>query len=167
MRFARRGGGPVFVAMALCLVLAGCGFRPLYGGGKLAPQLAAIYVEPVAERDGYELRNQLIDLLGSDGREAGKIYRLKLTISQVSNGVTLQNDATITRYNDTVTATYVLTDARGTEMTRGSQTSLASFNVSRSPYSSLVVQQDADRRAADDLAERIRIDLGAYFGGRR
>ncbi|HEY4264213.1 MAG TPA: LPS assembly lipoprotein LptE [Micropepsaceae bacterium] len=150
-----------------CLFLSACGFHPMYGGGKLAPQLAAIYVEPVAERDGYELRNQLIDLLGSDGREAGKVYHLKLTINQVSNGVTLQNDATITRYNDTVTATYVLTDAHGTEMTRGSQTSLSSFNVSKSPYSSLVVQQDADRRAADDLADRIRMDLGAYFGGRR
>ena len=40
------------------------------------PQLASIYVEPLGERDGYELRNQLIDLLGSDGREAGKAYRL-------------------------------------------------------------------------------------------
>ena len=34
------------------------------------------------ERDGYELRNQLIDLLGSDGREAGKAYRLKLTLNR-------------------------------------------------------------------------------------
>ena len=65
-----------------CLALAGCGFHPLYGGGKVAPQLASIYVEPVAERDGYELRNQLIDLLGSDGREAGKAYRLKLTLER-------------------------------------------------------------------------------------
>ena len=33
----------------------------MYGGGKLGPELASIYVEPVAERDGYELRNQLIN----------------------------------------------------------------------------------------------------------
>jgi LPS-assembly lipoprotein len=156
----------VFVTALLCLVLAGCGFHPLYGG-KLSPQLASIYVEPVAERDGYELRNQLIDLLGSDGREAGKAYRLRLTLNQVSNGVTLQNDATITRYNDTLTATYVLTDAKGTEITRGSQTSLSSFNVSNSPYSTVAVQQDSDRRAADDIADRIRMDLGVFFSSRR
>ena len=149
-----------------CLVVSGCGFHPLYGG-KMAPQLASIYVEPVAERDGYELRNQLIDLLGSDGREAGKAYRLRLTLSQVSNGVTLQNDATITRYNGTITATYVLTDARGTEVTRGSQTSLSSFNVSSSPYSTLAAQQDSDRRAGDDLADRIRMDLGVFFSRRK
>jgi hypothetical protein len=29
------------------------------------------------------------------------------------------------------------------------------------------VQQDSDRRAADDLADRIRMDLGVYFSGRR
>ena len=149
-----------------CLAVAGCGFHPLYGG-RLAPQLSSIYVEPLAERDGYELRNQLIDLLGSDGREAGKAYRLKLTLNELSNGVTLQNDATITRYNDTITATYVLTDAKGTEVTRGTQTSLSSFNVSTSPYSTLAVQQDSDRRAADDLADRIRMDLGVFFGDRK
>jgi LPS-assembly lipoprotein len=155
----------LFIACA-CLAVAGCGFHPLYGG-KMEPELASIYVEPLAERDGYELRNQLIDLLGSDGRDVGKAYRLKLTLNQVSNGVTLQNDATITRYNDTLTATYVLTDAKGTEVTRGSQTSLSTFNVSNSPYSTLAVQQDSDRRAADDLADRIRMDLGVFFGARR
>lgn len=156
----------LLLAACACLALAGCGFHPLYGGN-LEPQLASIYVEPMAERDGYELRNQLIDLLGSDGREAGKTYRLTLTLKEVSNGVTLQNDATITRYNDTLTASYILTDANGREMTRGSQTSLSSFNVSRSPYSTLAVQQDSDRRAALDLADRIRMDLGVYFRGRR
>lgn len=155
-----------FIAFA-CIALAGCGFHPLYGGGKMAPKLASIYVEPVAERDGYELRNQLIDLLGSDGREAGKAYHLKLTLNENSNGVTLQNDATITRYNDTLSATYVLTDDKGTEITRGTQTSLASYNVSNLPYSTLAVQQDSDRRAADDIADRIRIDLGVFFSGGR
>jgi LPS-assembly lipoprotein len=149
-----------------CLALAGCGFHPLYGAG-MEPRLASIYVEPMSERDGYELRNQLIDLLGSDGREAGKAYRLKLSLNEASNGVTLQNDATITRYNDTLTATYVLTDAKGTEITRGSQTSLAAFNTSNSPYSTLVVQQDSDRRAADDIADRIRVDLGVFFSARK
>lgn len=139
----------------------------MYGGGKLGPELASIYVEPVPERDGYELRNQLIDLLGSDGHEAGKSYFLKLTLTQASNGVALENNATITRYNNTLTAAYVLTDAQGKQMTSGSQTSLASYNVPNEPYSTLSVQQDSDRRAAQDLADRIRVDLGAYFSGRR
>ncbi|MGH9810676.1 MAG: hypothetical protein ACRD9W_26080, partial [Terriglobia bacterium] len=58
--------------LALCLLTAGCAFRPMYGHSSLSPQLASVYVEPVAERDGYELRNRLIDLLQSDGEETGK-----------------------------------------------------------------------------------------------
>ena len=155
----------LYVALT-CLTVSGCGFHPLYGG-KLAPQLASIYVEPVAERDGYELRNQLIDLLGSDGREAGKAYRLKLTLNEVSNGVTLQNDATITRYNDSLTANYVLSDAKGQELRRGALTSLSSYNVVTSPYATLAARQDSDKRAAQDLAQRIGLDLGVYFRRRK
>lgn len=155
------------VIICASLVVAGCGFHPMYGGGRLGPELASIYVEPMPEREGYALRNSLIDLLGSDGRQAGKNYFLKVTLTQESNGVALQNNATITRYNDTLTAAYVLSDANGKTIASGSQTSLAAYNVSNAPYSTLAVQQDSDRRAAQDLADRIRTDLGAYFSGRR
>jgi hypothetical protein len=43
------------------------------------PKLASVYVEPIAERDGYELRNSLIDALQSDGDKAGKLYSLKIS----------------------------------------------------------------------------------------
>ena len=39
--------------IAACLLLAGCGFHPMYGSA-LAPQMSSIYVEPIAERDGYD-----------------------------------------------------------------------------------------------------------------
>jgi LPS-assembly lipoprotein len=152
----------LLVLIAL-LPLAGCGFRPLYGDNKLQPQLSSIFVEPVAERDGYELRNTLINLLGSNGEEGGKAYHLKIVLTEANQGVALQNDATITRYNETLTVNYSLRDAKGSEIAHGTQTSLSSYNVVSSPYATLSAQQDADKRAAQDIAERIRIDLGAYF----
>lgn len=153
-------------ALALTFVLAGCGFRPLYGPG-LQPQLAGIYVEPVGERDGYELRNTLIDLLGSNGVQAGKRYRLKVNLTQSSRGLALRNDASITRYNDTLDASYVLTDMEGATVTTGSQTSLSAYNVAASPYATLAAQRDSSKRAAQDIAQRIQIDLAAYFRQRR
>jgi len=148
--------------IAACLLLAGCGFHPMYSRA-LAPQMSSIFVEPIAERDGYELRTALIDLLNSDGREGGKKYRLKITLSESSQGIALQNDATITRYNNTLSAKYELTDAGGTIVKQGTQSELASYNVVNSPYASLVAQQDANKRAAQDMAERIRLDLGVWF----
>src|SRR5690606_2256920 len=108
---ARGGGGPVFsgMAIAICVLLAGCGFRPLYGGN-LAPQLSTIYVEEIPERNGFELRTRLIEALNTDGLMAGKRYRLKISLSESSQGIALQNDATITRYNNRMEARYVLTD---------------------------------------------------------
>jgi LPS-assembly lipoprotein len=147
----------------LCLALAGCGFQPLYGDSRLAPQMASIYVDPIADSAGYEMRNSLIDLLGSDGETAGKAYRLTVTLADTSQGVALQNDATITRYNDTLNATYVLTDAKGKELTRGTLTGLSSYNVANSPFATLAARQDSDKRAALDIAQRLRLDLGVYF----
>ena len=151
---------------ALCATLAGCGFHPMYGGN-LAPELSSIYVEPIAERDGYELRNTLIDRLDSDGRPQGKKYRLKITLNESSQGIALQNDATITRYNNTLDARYVLTDAKGDVLTQGVQSELSAYNVVNSPYATLTAQQDSAKRAAQDMAERIHLDLGVWFRKRK
>ncbi|HEY4077719.1 MAG TPA: LPS assembly lipoprotein LptE [Rhizomicrobium sp.] len=148
--------------IAGCVLLAGCGFHPMYGG-QVAPQMSSIFVEPIEERDGYELRNTLIDLLQSDGKRAGKKYNLKITLSESSQGIALQNDATITRYNTTLDAKYALTDAAGNVVTQGTQNELSAYNVVQSPYATLSAQQDSTKRAAQDMAERIRLDLGVWF----
>ena len=169
LRAHRGGGAALGLGLALCFVLGGCSFRPLYGDTRLQPQLKFIYVEPVAERDGYELRNTLINLLGSDGQVRGKAYRLKMTLNETNRGVVFRNNASITRYNDTLTVDYVLSDPKGQEITKGTQSSLTSFNVAPSPYATLAAQQDSDKRAAQDIAERVRTDLAAFFrrrGGR-
>jgi LPS-assembly lipoprotein len=155
----------LFWLLILAAPLGACGFHPLYasGRGHLSGRLAAIYVDPVPESTGYELRNTMIDLLGSDGRSAGKAYRLKMTLDEIAQDVAQQSDASITRYNDTLTVKYVLTDANGTVLTQGEKTSLSAYNVVKSPYATLVSQQDADKRAAQDIAARIRIDLSIYF----
>ena len=149
-------------AILACLLLAGCGFHPLYAS-RTAPQLASVYVEPIPERDGYEMRNQLIDLFNSDGQEAGKRYRLTVTLNEASQGIALQNDATITRYNQTLDAKFTLSDAQGTTLYQGQQSELTAYNVVQSPYATLAAQQDASKRAAQDLAERIRLQLAVWF----
>ena len=149
-------------ALAACLLLGACGFRPMYGSS-LAPALSSVYVEPIAERDGYELRNTLIDALHSDGDKAGKVYSLKVTLNESSQGIALQNDATITRYNNRLEARYTLSDMKGNVLTTGSQTELSAYNVVQSPYATLTAQQDASKRAAQDVAERIHLELGVWF----
>jgi len=149
-------------ALALCVVLTGCGFHPMYARAT-GPAMASIYVEPVAERDGFELRTALIDSLQSDGEEQGKAYHLKVVLNENAQGIALQNDATITRYNNTLTAHYTLYNAQGDVLTSGTQTQMSAYNVVQSPYATLVASQDSSKRAAEDIAERIHLDLGVWF----
>lgn len=165
------------IASLLAVALSGCGFHPLYGGAnsQMSETLATIYVEPMQDKIGYEMRNTMIDLLDGLGSPAGAAYRLKLTLTQTTQGNALQNDATITRYNDTLKVTYTLTDMAGKVVTSGTETGLSAYNVLPSTtlaqaavanYGTFAAQQDADRRAAQDIAERIRLDLNVYFAKR-
>ncbi len=156
-------------SFAVAVLLGACGFHPLYSGlnGGMSDTLSSIYVEPIPDRVGYELRNTMIDLLDGPGTSSGASYRLKLALSENTQGIALQNDATITRYNDTLTVTYELTDMAGRVVTKGTETGLSAYNVlpssSNANYGTLAAQQDADKRAAQDIAERIRLDLNVYF----
>jgi LPS-assembly lipoprotein len=149
---------------ALCILplLSACGFQPLYGSN-IAPQMSAIFVEDIPERNGFELRTRMIEILNSDGVVTGKRYRLKITLNEFSQGIALQNDATITRYNTRIQARYVLSDAGGKELYSGDQSELSSYNVVQSPYATLAAEQDAGKHAMQDMAERIRLELGAWF----
>ncbi len=150
------------------MILGACGFHPLYGtiGEDPAAQriFASIYVDPIAhERVGYDLRNNLIDLLRAADRPQGTAYRLHVDVTETREGVALQNDATITRFDIVFVAKYELTDARLKSVLKGTESTLESFDVAQSPYSSLTGQQDAEKRAAQDIAEHIRINLGVHF----
>ena len=155
--------------LAAALGLGGCGFHPLYGSGASGGtnrNFQAIEVEPVSDltvaNTGYDLRNEMIDLL--DAGQAPISYQLKMTFNVTTQGIALENNADITRYNDTLTVNYSLVDAAtGKELTKGIETGLSAYNVVQSPYATLQGQQDADRRAAEDIAQRIRLDLGLYF----
>jgi LPS-assembly lipoprotein len=133
--------------------------------------LRSIYVEPIPDHLGYELRNSLIDVLDASAGSAGAAYRLRLTLAEKSDAVGVQSQTVgtvtqtaITRYNDKLTVEYELVDAAtGAVINRGVETGLSAYNVLSSPYATLVAQQYAARTAADDIAERIRIDLAVFF----
>jgi LPS-assembly lipoprotein len=154
--------------LLLCVfTVTACGFHPLYGRGGASPAImASIYVDPIQDRTGYELRNSLIDLFNSGGGRS-KRYRLKVRLADQRKGIALQNDATITRYNYLLDADYELIDSTGKIVTSGHQSTLTAYNVVSSPYATLTARQDAQKRAAQDLAQRIQLDLGVFFARHR
>jgi LPS-assembly lipoprotein len=161
-------------AIALCfaLALSACGFRPLYGSYGADPGgqrvFSSIYVAPIElERTGYELRNALIDTLEARDKPENAIYQLNVKLNEKSEGIAVNSTGSITRYNYTLLAHYELLDARkGVVLVKGQESTLSAYNVVTSPYATLVAKQDAQKRAATDIAERMRLDLGVYFARR-
>lgn len=159
----------IFAAIPAFLVAA-CGFHPLYGnsgsGPSVASTLSAIFVEPISDRVGYELRNDLLDLLNFSGSPDTSQYRLKLYLAGREDAVVLQANTSITRYNYTLTAHYELTPKGATDIVKsGDLTSFAAYNVAAAPflYATVTAQRDAQKRAANDIAERLRTELAVYL----
>jgi len=161
----------VLVAVAGLLLLQGGGFQPLYAdtsamGGGPAAGLSTIYVEPIRDRIGYELRNDLLDRLDATNSVANARYRLRLEFTELEEPVVFQPNTAITRYNYTLTAHYDLVAKDDPQPVKsGDVTSFAAYNVAASPYlySTVAAQRDAKNRAANDIAERIRLELAVYL----
>lgn len=162
--------------LVTALILEGCGFHPLYavpegGHGSMQAHLQSVYVAPLADRLGYELRGQVIDMIDGSSVQRGARYTLTMTLETKSDAIGVQSQKVgslsqtiITRYNDHLTVKYKLVDnATGKMLTQGTETGLSAYNVVSSPYATLVAQQNADKQAAGDIADRIRIALAAYF----
>jgi len=155
---------------AIAFLTAGCGFQPLYGGGPTGPgvgaMLSSIYVDQIPDRVGYELRNDLLDRFDATGSPMGSRYRLKLYLMQLEEPVVFQPNTSITRYNYTLTAHYDLIASGASDPIKsGDVTALAAYNVAAAPflYSTVAAQRDAQTRAANEIAERIRTELAVYL----
>ncbi len=153
---------------ALPLLLGACGFRPLYGGAgeEVARELAAIAVETPETRLGWLFGERLRAELAPGGPAPAR-YRLSVELRSRKQPLAIQLDDSITRFELALSARYVLRDASGQEVLhQGTLRRVASFNVVVSPFATLVAEQDAERRAAAELAQAIRTQLALYFRGR-
>jgi LPS-assembly lipoprotein len=165
------GAGKIAALLFASLALCACGFHPLYGTLDGNPgaqaEFSSIYIEPVPnEISGYELRNTLISLLHASDRLAGMRYRLSVSLHERREGVAIAADvnATLTRYGYTMEAHYELTDIKTNKLvTKGTEITQEGYDVASSPYATEVTLQDTRKRAAQDVAEHLRLDLGVFF----
>jgi LPS-assembly lipoprotein len=154
------------VALIILLVLAGCGFRPMYGTRSTDPKVAAeltdIYVEPIPDREGQMVRNAIVVRLNPNGRERDPRYRLQVVISVVEAQTILATDQTATRANVTYGTTYELFEGN-TLLTQGNFVRDFSYDYLNEQYSNISARVDVGRRASDEIAVEVRNRMAAYF----
>jgi LPS-assembly lipoprotein len=168
MSLAPRCLGLLLLA-GLAPALAACGFHPLYAtaqsGSSAAGDLQTVYVDPIPERVGYELRNDLLDLFNSSANSSEhSAYRLQLTLRQEQEPLGFQGDASITRYNFRLVAHYELFALPKEDIVKkGDLHAITAYNVPQSPYATVTAEKDAEDRAAMTVAEMMRTELAVFF----
>jgi len=150
------------------LLVAACGFHPLYGGGEGAgavrTELAAIRIRPIADRTGQLLYNELRDRLNPGGQPAAPRYVLAVELQGASELLALRGDQTPTRTNLTLYASYTLTDAATDKVvTRGKSRSTISYDILKSEFATIASGSDARARGVSDLADDIRTRLAVFL----
>lgn len=175
---AKRKLGPSTV-LVLILSLAGCGFQPLNSRSvEPAPgssnaqvnqnstlgELAAIRIAPLSDRPGQEMHNLLRDRLNPSGQPSTPKYELEVRLTESIRELAFESDETATRADLSIIANYRLrrVDTQKT-LSTGRSRSISSYNILERQFASTISESDARSRTLRDIADDIRIRLGAYF----
>lgn len=150
----------------MLLLLGGCGFRPIYGGGvggDVGEDLASVEIGLIGDRVGQQLRNELMDRFYTAGRPVAADYRLDTVLAISEATLAFRKDTTAARAEVRMTATYLLKDQAGAVAFRGLSQSSAGYSILTDQYGTLVNEMDAYDQAVEQLADDITRRLALYL----
>jgi LPS-assembly lipoprotein len=158
--------------LATLMLLPACGFHSVYGGHSsdgtpVAEELGQIFIDPIPDRAGQMLRNDLIDNFYRHGRPAAPLYILsvKLKVSEEDLG-TLAN-ATTALAAVHASGEYTLKDKSGKLLTSGISSSTGQYDKIASMYATQAAKDSAMERTVREVGEQLTARIGLYFAERK
>lgn len=157
------------VVISLCMLLAACGFKPIYGGGGdesyAAFSMADIAIDNIPDREGQRLRNLLMDRLYQAGRPDNARYHLMVApITETQTDLGIQKDATATRAQLKLHTKMKLLDKESNLVVlRRNVRAISSYNILESQFTTLVTEEATRDQLLEQLADKITQQLGLYF----
>lgn len=154
----------------LLLILAGCGFHPLYapsGPRDWDPDLAAINVEPIQDRPGQILAAALRENINPGDISVEKRWNLATTLTVTRADLGIQRNALATTSEEIVSANFSISDAgSGKIIYSSSSQAIGDFDQVTDAYATQVAADSARDRAirevADDMTLRLAIFVRDY-----
>ncbi|MEZ5855682.1 MAG: LPS assembly lipoprotein LptE [Hyphomicrobiaceae bacterium] len=164
-RPARSGTRAMFGVALIAALIGGCadgsGFRPLYGptgsGASMQSALASVEIAAIPSRVGQRIRNELIFQNTGGGDAAPREYRLQIGIKESLNSSLVKGtgEALSQVYNLEAIFTLVrISDKK--VMLKGNSYARAEFERFHQIYSNVRAKEDAENRAANQIADDIR-----------
>lgn len=157
--------------LGIAAATAGCGLRPVYGGGQsgaTATFLQSVAVQPIAGRTGWLMRAALADRLGEPSGD--ERFRLEVEVDDDLTSFGIRGDTSVTRERRTIRTRYRLVDnATGQVVLDATAGSDAGIDVVSSEVATLAAEQTAAERLAQVVADQIvgRLSLYATRTGAR
>ena len=156
----------LIIIAVMSLTLAACGFSPVYKSTSGVQQgLEKIYISTIPNRDGQFLRNKLLDSFYQSYDEKNAAYVLKITdLTTKKTDLDITKSADATRAQLRVRARLLLIDKQSKEVLISRQiTSITSYNILGSQFTTRVSEQTARENALIDLSEQIQRNVTLYF----
>ena len=164
---AGRGLFPPHALLSL-IAFAGCGFRPLYGGGTGSGPgtlLGSVKVKAGRGELPFRLRESLIENLRPARADAPLLLTVAAQLTR--RGLLIESNDEITRYNLTLNVAYTLTRSGAAPtappLHKGKARTIAAFNATASQYATLVSEREVQARAAEDVADKIVRRIAAAY----
>lgn len=155
---------------ASALALAGCGLRPLYGGGETSASatiLRSVAVQPIPGQAGWLVRTALIDRIGDQAGTTPR-YRLEVELDDDLTGLGIRGDSAVTRERRTLRARYRLVEnSTGAVVLDATAGSDAGIDVVGSEYATVAAEQTALERLSQVVADQIVARLGLFASRQR
>jgi LPS-assembly lipoprotein len=157
------------ILMAAAIALAGCGFQPLYGttagGSRLGAVMAGVDVTPIPGRVGQRVRNELIfENTGGAGRPNKPPYQLDIVVKETLINELVQTTGNANSQVYQLDATFkLINNADGKVVLEGKATSRAAYQRFDAIFSNVRAQYDAQDRAAETVAESIKLRVTAFL----
>ena len=167
----------IFILLSGLFLLTACGFEPLYAkkqnnntwyfsgnfDNSVTQEMSQVSIEPIAERFGQQVRNQLLDLVTPLGSPKNPKYRLYVTpLPKQITQQAMRRDITATRERIRYQVSYYL-EQDNKKILNGNSISFVSYNILSNPYSTTTAQKKTEEDAAKIIANDIALRLGAYF----
>ncbi len=135
------------------LLLAGCGFTPIYGEGTTANAMyGKIALAPFEGQTGFDMRERLESRLGI-ATDPQFLLGVDLRINR--KGLAITPDGSITRYNLKGIADFTVERSDGTVVYSDTVEAFTAYNATGTAYATRVAARDAHRRLVVTLADKI------------
>lgn len=154
------------LASLTVLLLAGCGFQPMYAPINGGPAIGAVVVGQIDGKAGHVLKTELDRILAVESG-AGPAAHLDIVLAEGVSRLGIRLDESATRAELRLIANYVLTSADGASVLRGSLNQVVTYEIPTAAFGEIAAQDDARERAAESLAQRFRAELALRMAQQR